>query len=155
MLNITPKGYTDYNGSVITIPFKDVKSESELENILKNKFELCNGVLIHNYNRSQLYNYFEDAYLVKPDKIINIDYINAKTCVSLNVELLDKNTTVYMYMHDNLKNALFSLHFLFKHRRYRFSIDNIEVDVNDIFSNIIKMDKKDETTFNINITIIE
>lgn len=155
MLNITPKGFSTYTGNVISIPFKDIKNEKELYNILNTNFGLSEGILILNYNTSQISYYFDEPYLVDPSRIINLDYVKKEMCVFLEVTLFDKETTISMYMHDNLKKALFSLHFLFNHRKYRFNIDDIDVNINDTFSNIINMDKINKNNFVVKVTLIE
>lgn len=155
MLNITPIGFDNYIDHIISIPFSAVKSENDLKNLLKSKYNLYDGVLVFNYNTSQLDCYFDEPYLVKSDKSFDIDYINIKKCVLVNVELFDKNTTLYMYIDDNLKNALFSLHFLFKNRKYRFTIDNEEIDVNNKLVNIIDFNKMNTMNVYIKVTLIE
>jgi len=155
ILSITPKGFENYTGSTISIPFNQVKSENDLKNLLKSKYNLYDGVLVFNYNTSQLAYYFDEPYLVKSDKTFNIDYINVKKCVLVDVELFDKNTTLYMYKDDNLKNALFSLHFLFKNRKYRFTIDNNEIDVNNKLANVVDLNNKDNMNVYIKVTLIE
>ncbi len=152
MIKITPKGYNNTN--VINIPFNSVSSCETLKNKIKNDYNLSNGILVYKSGVCSLSNFFDSPFLVDNDQIINVEYINSHECLNLNVELFDRSFTVETYINDSLRRAVYSVPFISYSNKYKFYINEQEINLNNKISEIINFNT-DKLNYDIKVILVE
>ncbi len=152
MLSITPKGY-NYQGGKISIPFSSVSSCEQLVQIISNDYNLSNGKLVHKHDNNILPRFFDEPFLVDNDRIIDIDYINNDKCVCVEIELFDRSSYFLIYTQDILRRGIYSIPFVIPNRKYKFYVDEKEIDINKKFDDITEFVGK--SNYFIKIVMVE
>ena len=61
-------------------------------------------------------------------------YINKNKCIQIEVELFDRSSYFLIYSEEILINGIYSIPFVIPSRKYKFYVDDIQIDINKKFS---------------------
>lgn len=141
MLRITPRGYNEFTGSHIEIPFSSVKSYTDLKKNLLDHHGLTNGYLTINNNSFTLAKYFNYRHFLKENEKLDIVYINSDYAVNLEFTLLYGGGVLTYHIDDTI--SLSDLTFCDPKVKYMFiyncNINNV-IDIEKKVSEIIGYD---------------